>query len=100
MGSGDRVWASDRLETKQKNGKVSSKYSSVSFDDAGNYLKSEDDNGKVSTDFKKLGVPIQSGKEMQSEYDEEHGKKKGGSISLKDCKVNTAETRNSKHKSW
>lgn len=100
MGSGDRVWASDRLETKQKNGKVSSKYSSVSFDDAGNYLKSEDDNGKISSDFKKLGVPIQSGKEMQSEYDEEHGKKKGGSINLKDCKVNTAETRNSKHKSW
>jgi len=39
MGSGDRVWASDRLETKQKNGKVSSKYSSVSFDDAGGYKR-------------------------------------------------------------
>jgi len=26
--------------------------------------------------------------------------KKGGKISLKDCKVNTAETRNSKHKNW
>lgn len=26
--------------------------------------------------------------------------KKGGKISLKDCKVNTAETRNTKHKSW
>ena len=29
-----------------------------------------------------------------------YGMKKGGDISLKDCKVNTAETRNSKHKSW
>jgi len=27
-------------------------------------------------------------------------RRKGGKISLKDCKVNTAETRNSKHKSW
>lgn len=27
-------------------------------------------------------------------------KKNGGKINLKDCKVNTAETRNSKHKSW
>jgi hypothetical protein len=29
-----------------------------------------------------------------------YGMKKGGDISLKDCKVNTAETRNPKHKSW
>lgn len=27
-------------------------------------------------------------------------KKSGGKISLKDCKVNTAEKRNTKHKSW
>ena len=27
-------------------------------------------------------------------------RRKGGKISLKDCKVNSAETRNSKHKSW
>jgi hypothetical protein len=35
-------------------------------------------------------------KDMQNKY----RMKKGGDISLKDCKVNTAETRNSKHKSW
>jgi hypothetical protein len=31
---------------------------------------------------------------------DDYEKKSGGKISLKDCKVNTAETRNSKHKSW
>lgn len=36
---------------------------------------------------------------MRSSNDE-YEKKSGGRINLKDCKVNTAETRNSKHKSW
>jgi hypothetical protein len=31
---------------------------------------------------------------------DDYEKKSGGKISLKDCKVNTAEKRNSKHKSW
>ena len=31
---------------------------------------------------------------------DDYEKKSGGKISLKDCKVNTAEKRNTKHKSW
>lgn len=31
---------------------------------------------------------------------DEFEKKSGGRINLKDCKVNTAETKNTKHKSW
>lgn len=85
MGDGNKVWAAERQESEQKNGKLSSKFSSVSFDDAGNYLKKEDNNGKVSTDFKKLNVPIQSGKEMQAEYDQTYGYKKGGTVTCKMC---------------
>lgn len=76
--AGDRVWAANRHETKQKNGKVSSKYSSVSFDDEGNYLKTSDDDGEVTSDFKKLNVPIKSGTQLQAETDA--GYKKGGSV--------------------
>lgn len=75
----DRMWAAQRHESKQKDGKVSSKYESVSFDDEGNYLKDVDDNGKVTTEFKKLGVPIQSGKELQAKEDAK-GHKRGGKI--------------------
>jgi hypothetical protein len=74
----DKMWAADRQETKQKNGKVSSKYSSVSFDDKGNYLKTSDDDGEVTTDFKKLGVPIKSGAQLQAETDA--GYRKGGKV--------------------
>jgi len=81
---GDTMWAADRNETSQKNGKVSSKYSSVSFDDKGNYLKSSDNDGVVSQDFKKLGVPIKSGKKLQEEADaaksDEMGYAKGGKV--------------------
>lgn len=81
---GDTMWAADRNETSQKNGKVSSKYSSVSFDDKGNYLKSSDNDGVVSQDFKKLGVPIKSGKQLQAETDaakaDEMGYAKGGKV--------------------
>lgn len=76
---GDTMWAADRHETNQNNGKVSSKYSSVSFDDKGNYLKSSDNDGVVSQDFKKLGVPIKSGKQLQKEADES-GYAKGGKV--------------------
>jgi len=86
MGDGSKIWAAQRQESKQKNGKLSSKFSSVSFDDAGNYLKSEDNDGETSTDFKKLGVPVQSGKEMQADYDQSNGRKKGGVVT---CKMST-----------
>jgi len=95
MSDGNKVWAAQRQESKQKNGKMSSKFSSVSFDDAGNYLKSEDNDGEVSTEFKKLGVPIQSGKEMQSEYDQGYGHKKGGMMT---CKMSTHSPK--KHANW
>jgi len=95
MGDGNKVWAAQRQESKQKNGKLSSKFSSVSFDDAGNYLKSEDNDGEVSTDFKKLDVPIQSGKEMQDEYDRSYGRKKGGVIT---CKMSTHKAK--KNANW
>jgi len=58
---------------------LSSKYSSVSFDDEGNYLKTSDDDGEVTSDFKKLNVPIKSGTQLQAETDA--GYKKGGSVS-------------------
>lgn len=53
--------------------------------------------GKAS----KLGDDVvKFAKEYGTVYKKGLGLKKGGKISLKDCKVNTAETRNSKHKSW
>lgn len=49
----------------------------------------------------KLGSEVSKfAKEYGDVYKKGLGMKKGGKISLKDCRVNTAETRNSKHKSW
>ena len=74
---GNRVWAAERDETSQKDGKLSRKSAQVSFDDEGNYLKKTADNGVVSQDFKKLNVPIQSGASLQAKAE---GKAKGGAI--------------------
>ena len=76
-----RVWSAERNEASQKGGKLSRKSEQVSFDDEGSYLKKTYEDGKVTTDFKRL-PKIQSGAALQAEVDKKNiaGMKKGGKV--------------------